>query len=64
MMLNTKYQGSRPYGFRREDFFVFPIQAYVKHMSPGRDHFWPKGQNLILLGRGPLGEATYQISRL
>ena len=35
MMLHTKYQGSRPCGFRQEDFFyVFPIQAYVKHLTP------------------------------
>ena len=24
MMLQTKYQGSRPCGFRQEDFFTFP----------------------------------------
>ena len=31
VMLHTKYQSSRPYGFRQEDFFMFlPIKAYVK----------------------------------
>ena len=30
---------------------------------PGRDHFWPQGDNLNKLGRGPLGDATkYQSS--
>ena len=30
MMLYTKYQGSRPCGFRQEDFFMFlPIKSYM-----------------------------------
>ena len=36
MMLHTKYQGSRPYGFRQEDLFMFSlIKAHVKHVTPG-----------------------------
>ena len=31
---------------------------------PGQDNFWPKGHNLNKLGRGSLGDATYQITRL
>ena len=27
-------------------------------------HYWPQGDNLIKLVRGPLGDATYQISKL
>ena len=27
------------------------------------DHFWPQGHNLNKIGRGPLDDATYQISR-
>ena len=38
-MHHTKYQGSRPCGFRREDFFVFPNEKYV---TPGAGHFWPQ----------------------
>ena len=35
-MLHTKYQGSKPYGFRQEDpFMFFPILANVKHVAPG-----------------------------
>ena len=35
MMLQTKHQGSRPCGFRQEDFFMFlPIKAYVKPVTP------------------------------
>ena len=68
MMLHTKYQSSRPCGFREEDFFMLlPIKAFVKHVTlgrVGRDHFWPQGYNLNTLGRGLLGDATYQISKL
>ena len=60
-MLHTKYQGSRPYGLRKEDFLMFP---YVKHVTPGRSHFWPQGDILNKLGRGLLGDATNQISKL
>ena len=44
-MLNTKYQGSWPCGFRQEDiFFIFlPFQAYAKHETLGRVHFGPTG---------------------
>ena len=64
-MLHTKYQGAMPCGFRQEDcFHVLPISANVKLLTPGRAHFWPQGYNLKTLGRGPLDDATYQISRL
>ena len=40
VMLHTKYHGSRPYGFRQEDFFMFlPIKAYVKHVTPRVEPF-------------------------
>ena len=43
-MLRTKYQGSRPCGFRQEDFFhVFPIKAYVKPVTPGAEPFLAPG---------------------
>ena len=42
-------------------FHVFPIKAYVKYLTRGRGHFWPKGDNLNKFGRGPLGDAKYQI---
>ena len=41
-MLDTKYQDSRPYSFRQEDFFmIFPINAYIEHETPGRVIFGP-----------------------
>ena len=60
MMLHTKYQGSRPCGFRLEDFFMFlPILVYVNHVTPG-GHFWPQGHNLNKLVRGLQGDAIYK----
>ena len=40
-MQHTKHQGSRPCGFRQEEFSrnVFPLQAYVKHVNPGGGPF-------------------------
>ena len=32
--------------------------------TPGAGQFWPQGYNLNTLGRGLLGDATYQISRV
>ena len=45
MMLHTKYQGSRPYGFRKEDFFnVFPNISLCKTCDPwGGAFFGPNG---------------------
>ena len=44
MILHTKYQGSRPCGFRQEDFFMLlPIEAYVKHVTPGAGPFLTPG---------------------
>ena len=44
MMLHTKYQGSRPCGFRQEDFFhVSPYIIYVKHVTPGAGSFLAPG---------------------
>ena len=34
-MLHTKYEDSRTYGFKQEDFFIFfPIQTYVTIVTP------------------------------
>ena len=44
MILHNKYQGSRPCGFRQEDFFMLlPIYAYVKHVTPGAEPFLAPG---------------------
>ena len=31
---------------------------------PGRGHYWSQVDNLNTLGRGPLGDTTYRISKL
>ena len=42
MMVHTKYQGSRPCGFIREDFYMFlPIKAYVKPVTPEVHYGFP-----------------------
>ena len=64
MMLITKYQGSMHCGDRQEDFFRFSLYKFVKHVTFGRSHLWPQKHNLNKLSRDPVGDDTYQISRL
>ena len=64
---DATYQISRLrlYGFRQEIFSMFSLYKPMSNMWPlGWGHFWPQGYNLNKLGRGPLGDATCQISRL
>ena len=61
MMLQTKHQGSRPRGFRQEDFFMF---SHINLCPPGRAHILPQWHNLNEFGTGPLGDATNQTLRL
>ena len=51
MMLDTKYKGSRPYGFRKEDFFhVIPYISPCKTCDPwGEAIFGPRGMILTNL---------------
>ena len=60
MMLHTKYQGTRPYGFRQEDCLLFPLYKPMLNKSPpGRSHFWPQGHNLNKLG-SLVGDTSHQ----
>ena len=44
MMLHTKYQGSRPCGFRQENVFMFTYISLCKICDPcGRDIFGNSG---------------------
>ena len=66
MMLQTKCQGSRPCGFRQEDFFMFLAKkSYVKPVTPEAGPFLPQGYNLNKLDKGPLDDThtKYQTSR-
>ena len=60
-MLHTKFQAPKPSGFEEEDFEVYFI--FERKTLPPQGHFGPQRHHLNKLGRGPLGNATYQISR-
>ena len=51
-----------------QDVKFLSIQNIYKNYEtgepPGQGQFWSLGHNLNTNGRGPLGDATYQISRL
>ena len=60
-MLHTKFQAPEPSDSGEEDFEVYFI--FEPKILPQQGHFGPQGHHLNKLGRGPLGNATYQISR-
>ena len=64
-MLHTKYQCSRPYGFRQELFFsCFPYISLCKICDPqGSAMVGPRGGGHYLNKLGK-SDATYQISKL
>ena len=45
-------------------FSMFYLYKSIQTCDPGAGPFWPQGHNLNKLDRGPLGDASYQISRL
>ena len=55
MMLHIKYQGSRPCGFRQEEFLCFPHISQYKTYDPRDKAFLPHGHNLNEFVRDPLG---------
>ena len=60
MMLYTKYQVSRPCGFRQEYVFMFSLYKPMYNMlPPGQAYFGPQGHKLNRLCRGLLDDATY-----
>ena len=61
-MLHTKFQASEPSSSGEEDFKVYFIFE-PKTPPPPQGHFGPQGHHSNKLGRGPLGNATYKISR-
>ena len=65
MMLHTKYQGSRPHGFRQDFFFIFSLYKSMQTCDlPGQSHFGPQGHYLNKRGRSLLDDTSYQILRL
>ena len=64
-MLHTKYQSSAPSSFTEKEFWSLLSLFLCSNMwPPGRGQFWPQGHHMNKLGTGPLGDATYQISKL
>ena len=63
---NAIYQISSP---RAKQFWRRRFFKYISFLNPRppppppQGHFGPQGHHLNKLGRGPLGNATYQISR-
>ena len=66
-MLHTKYQSSMPSSFREEEFRIFNFSffySYVQTCDPlAQGQFLPQGHHMNKHGRGPLGDATNQISK-
>ena len=60
----TKCQGSRSSGSEKKRFCFFTFQVSVKHVTSRVGPFWPHNHYMSKLGKVPLGEATYQMSRL
>ena len=60
-MLHTKIQAPEPSSSGEEDFEAYFI--FEPKTPPPQGHFRPQGHHSNKLGRGPLGNATYQISR-
>ena len=58
-----------PSNFKQEGFFksffvvFFPVWVYVKQLTLGQRQFWPQGYNVNNLGKGPLDEIKYQMSK-
>ena len=65
-MLHTKFQASKPSGSEVEDFLIFfYVFLWLEPMTPGQRPSWTLGPSIrYKLGRGPLGNATYQISNI
>ena len=60
-MLHTKYQGSKPCGFRKDFFFqVLPVKACVNHVNTEEGTFLAQGVYLNKVERGLLGDTSYQ----
>ena len=64
MVLFTKYHGSRPCSFRREDLFMFSLYKLCKICDPEAGSVWLQEHNSNKNGMSPLGDAIDQISRL
>ena len=44
----------------QHDHILIKLILYKPMLHMRQGHFWPQGHNLDRIGRGPLGDATYQ----
>ena len=65
-MPNTKFQASKPSGSEVEDFLIFFLCIFMaRTFDPWSEAILDSGTfHSNKLGRGPLGNATYQISNI
>ena len=65
MMLHTNIKALGPVVSDKKSLPCVHYINLCKTCDPQeRGNYWPRGDNLNKLGRGPLGDATYQISRV
>ena len=68
-MLRTKCQAAEPSGSEEEDFIFLSVHFYGSSLAPpppplARCHFGSWDLRLNKLGKGLLGNATYQLSSI
>ena len=67
-LVHTKFQASKPSGSEENFgifFYVFSMYFYGLKLGPlARSHLAPWDLHLNKIGKGPLGNAKYQISNI
>ena len=63
-MRGYKYQSSMPSSFREEKFLNGLLCSYVPSCDPGAGPILTQGHHMNKIGRGPQGDAIYQVSKL
>ena len=64
-ILQTKNQKSILSSFRDEEIWSWSSLFLCSNLGPpGWGQFWPQGNHMSKIGKGPQGDAKYQISKL
>ena len=64
---NATFQISKPHVFQFQTGRILKLVCFVPmfhHVTPGEGPILTQGHHINTLGRGPKGDATYQISKL
>ena len=59
-MLHTEFQATKPSGSEEKSFEYFSLYFYDLNLSLAQVHLGTWDLHLNKLGKGPLGNATYQ----